>query len=177
MKTKIIIFSAICTLWSVQVFGVGFSETNNGIYLAIGGSASTNEPIRFDEKIAYKPFFDTGSIGLSQAGPAYSTKIKMIAPDGTEVAKTPLGQTYGSKFDQLHSYKDAHLGGIGASGPFQGMFSGLLARPNELFIMEKPGVYTLEIQMQMFRYTPSVDTNDWTRNLIKFSQASHGFEG
>jgi hypothetical protein len=169
MKTKVIISSVICALWSVQAFGAGFSETNNGIYLVIGGSASTNEPIKFNERLAYMPFCDTGSIRLSQAEPVYGTKIKMIGPDGKDVPKTSLGQSYGSKFDQLHSYKDAHLGGIGASGPYQGMFSGLLARPNELFIMEKPGIYTLEIQMQMFRYTPSLDTNEWSRNLIRFS--------
>jgi len=166
---NVIISSVICTFWSIQAFGTGFSETNNGIYLAVGGSVSTNEPIKFDERLAYMPFCATGNIWLSQAEPVYGTKIKMIAPDGKEVPKTPLGQSYGSKFDQLHSYKDAHLGGIGASGPYQGMFSGLLARPNELFIMEKPGIYTLEIQMQMFRHTGSPDTNEWSRNLIRFS--------
>lgn len=169
MKTKVTILSAICVLWSVRLFGVGFSETNNGIYLAVGGSASTNEPIKFDERIAYMPFCETGNVRLSQADPVYGTMVKMIGPDGKEVPKTSLGQSYGSKFDQLHSYKDAHLGGIGANGPYQGMFSGLLARPGELFIMEKPGIYTLELQMQMFRYTPSPDTNEWSQNLIRFS--------
>ncbi|MGB8368508.1 MAG: hypothetical protein ACLPYZ_04280 [Limisphaerales bacterium] len=169
MKANVIVSSAICILWSIRVFGIGFSETNNGIYLVIGGSVSTNEPIKFDERLAYMPFCDTGNIRLSQAEPIYSTKIKMLAPDGKEVAQTSLGQSFGSKFDQLHSYKDAHLGAIGASGPYQGMLSGLLPSPKELFIMEKPGVYTLEIQMQMFRYTPSLDTNEWSRNLIRFS--------
>ncbi len=169
MKMNVIISSAICALWSIQVFGVGFSQTNNGIYLVIGGSASTNEPIKFDERLAYQPFCNTGSIRLSQTEPIYGTKIKMIGPDGKEVPKTSLGQSYGSKFDQLHSYKDAHLGGIGASGPYQGMLSGLLARPSELFIVEKPGIYTLEVQMQMFRYSPTLDPDEDYRNLIRFS--------
>jgi hypothetical protein len=168
MKMKVIILSAICAVWSIQVFGAGFSETNNGIYLVIGGSASTNEPIKFDEKLAYMPFCNTGSVFLSYPGYDY-IKIKMFSPSGSEVPKTLKGQIFGCKFDQLHDYKDTHLGGIGASGPYLGMLSGLLPRPNELFIMEKPGIYTLEIQMQMFRHTGSLDTNEWARNLIRFS--------
>ncbi len=170
MKTKVFILSAICALWLVHAFGAGFSETNNGIYLVVGGSVSaTNEPIRFDERLAYMPFCTNGDVPLSCSGPAYCVKIKMFARDGKEVPKTSLGQSYGSKFDQLHSYKDAHLGGICACGPYQGMLGELLAPPNKLFLMEKPGVYTLEIQMQMFRHTPSLDTNEWARNLIRFS--------
>lgn len=169
MKINIFIALATFTLATNYSRGTGLSETNGGIYLAVGGAVSANEPIRFDERLAYMPFCTNGDVQLSCSGPAYCAKIKMFAPDGKEVPKTSFGQSYGSKFDQLHSYRDAHLGGICACGPYKGMIGELLASPNELFLMEKPGIYTLEIQMQMFRYTPSLDTNEWSRNLIRFS--------
>ena len=170
MNAKNLIIFAICMCFAGKIFGAGFSETNNGIYLVVGGAESTtNEPIKFNEKLIFMPFCDTGSVYLTYPDYDYSIKIKMFSPDGSEVQKTAKGKLFGSKFDQLHGYFDSHLHGTGASGPFHGMFSDLLPRPDELFVMDKAGVYTLEIQMQMFRGGGSLDTNAWSRNLIRFS--------
>ena len=41
--------------------------------------------------------------------------------------------------------------------------------PSELFQMEKPGIYTLEIQMQMFQYVASYDPVERSKTLFRFS--------
>ncbi len=169
MKRQIIISLAICLVSSIRAFATGLSETNQGIYLAVGGGRSTNEPIRFDEKLGYMPFCNTGDVMLAEASPVYSTRIKLISPGGREVAKTPLGQSFGSKFDQWHKYNDTRVGERCACGPYKGLVSGVLPSPKELFIMEDPGIYTLEVQMQMFRVGARPDTNAASHNPIRFS--------
>ena len=171
MNTQKSICLIICLLTSLQALATGLSETNQGIYVAIGGARSTNEPIRFDERLAYMPFCNTGGVDLAVATPAYGTRIKMIGPDGKEVAKTALGRSFGSKFDQWHTFNDIRPlpGGIYASGSYEGLLGPLLPAPNELFVMEHPGVYNLEVQLQMFRVGAHPDTNAATRNPIQFS--------
>jgi hypothetical protein len=46
---------------------------------------------------------------------------------------------------------------------------GILPAPKELFEMKDPGLYTMEIEMQMFRYVATRDTDVWFRNLLCFS--------
>ena len=100
VKLQILTSLALCLLASFQASATGLSETNQGLYLGVGAPFRTNEPIRFDEKLAYYPFCNTGDVMLAEASPVYSTRIKMTGPDGKEVEKTPLGQSFGSKFDQ-----------------------------------------------------------------------------
>jgi hypothetical protein len=169
MKRQIIISLTICLLSSFRAFATGLSETNQGIYLAVGAPFSTNEPIRFDMLLAYMPCCNTGNVELAIAPPAYGIRIKMVGPDGKEASKTPLGHSYGSKFDQWHKYNDARLGGICACGPYKGLLGGVLPSAKELFIMDESGIYTLEVQMQMFRTGACPDTNAATRNPIQFS--------
>ena len=100
--------------------------------------------------------------------------MRMTGPDGKEVSKTGLGDIWGSgsKWNQLHSYKDSKLSSIFA-GPYRpdvGAGGGQwLPASKDLFEMEKPGIYKLEIQMQMFRHTASTDSGEEYRNLIRFS--------
>lgn len=116
MKRQLVVPLGFCLMFTIRALGTGLSETNNGVYMAIGGDMSTNEPIKFDDRIAYMPFCNTGAVALAQASPVYGMKIKMIAPDGNEVSKTPLGLTFGSEFDKLHKYNDTHLAEICACG-------------------------------------------------------------
>ena len=179
MNKQIIDFCLVFLASLFQVCGTGLSETNNGLFLAVGGEHSgTNEPIRFHERIAWRPFcnINTGKtdIELQYPNARYGIKMKMTDPDGKVVSKTGLGDIWGSgsKWNQLHSYKDSRLSGVTA-GPYRpdvGAGGGQwLPAPKDLFEMEKPGIYTLEIQMQMFRHTGSTDPNEEYRNLIRFS--------
>jgi hypothetical protein len=178
MNKHIAIFCAICLTSSSRAFGTGLSETNNGLFLAVSGEHSgINEPVRFSERLVWLPFCSTNTgrnyVELQYPSAKYGMKIKMVAPDGKEVPKTSLGETFGSKWEKLHDFKDSKLNGVLAYGPYQpdiGAGGGRpLPSPEDLFEMKQPGVYTLEIQMQMFRHTGSTDPNDQHRNLVRFS--------
>jgi hypothetical protein len=185
MKIKIILLLllfVVCMATVPKSFAAILSETNSGIYIGISGTR-TNTPLQFDDRLVWRPFCNTGMVSLNYPDPNYGIKIKMFGPDGNEVTKTKLGESFGSDFDQVHSYKDvihtglmgyhsSHMGDIEAQGPYDKrggvLLSGpLLPAPKELFQMEKPGVYKLEIQMQMFKIHKN--TNQWTRELVRFS--------
>lgn len=190
MKKCLILSFLICAASACQTFGVGLSETNNGIYLAIAAFRSgfvTNEPIFYDDVLIWSPFCNTNTkpIKLNYPAPKYGIKIKMLGPDGKEVTKTFLGKSFGTDFDHVHTRTDVvHVGGVG--GPYSGHFAGIEAQgryeargggftgavlptPKDLFEMEKPGIYTLEIQMQMFRNSGSRDPATCAADLIRFS--------
>jgi hypothetical protein len=177
MKKQIILF-LVCLASMSKAQVTSLSETNNGIFIAIsGGIIGTNGAVPFDKRLVWLPFCATNTGGalieLQYPNARYGMKIKMTGQDGKEVSKTDLGEIYGLKWDQLHSYKDSRLNGAFASGPYQpelGAEGGqFLPAPDDLFEMDKPGIYTLEIQMQMFRHTGSTDPEDEYRHLIRFS--------
>ena len=99
--------------------------------------------------------------------------MRMFGPDGKEVKKTWTGRDFGTKWEKLHSYKDTKLQPIWAWGSFEenkGESSGSnLPPPQELFQMEESGIYTMEIEIQVFRYVPTKDTELWFKNLLRFS--------
>lgn len=168
----------ICFGATMNALAVGLSNTNGSIYLAVaaitpaGGFVST-EPIPFDAHLIWGAFMDSGKVEVNYPAPAYGIKVRMIGADGKEVAKTALGRSYGANWDKLHSFKDGRLGSTDAWGPFDlrgGGFSGRpLPAPKELFQMQLPGVYTMEIQMQIFRHTGSTNPAVWYTNLMRFS--------
>jgi hypothetical protein len=160
--------------FATQSFAAGISETTNGVYLAIAAVRNvtliTNEPIRFDDRLVWMTFCDTGKIMLSYPDTRYGTKINMTDSNGKDVSKTALGKRFGSKFDSLHLITDSKVGNTEALGNSYPNGDPLfLPKPNELFQMDKPGIYTLEIQMQMFRYVPSYDPVERSKTLFKFS--------
>jgi hypothetical protein len=153
----------------------GFSLKTNGVYLAFGAvrhgvNLITNEPIRFDDQLVWGAFCDTGKVELSCPDFRYSLRIKLTDTNGVELPKTVRGQVFGSRFDQLHKITDSKVAPVLAWGPFQdhGLRTPFL-KPAELFQIEKPGIYTLEIQMQMFRYVASTDPNERSKTLFSFS--------
>lgn len=157
-----------------QAFGTVLTGISNGLYIAIGVPRGTNELIRFDEKLVWHPFSKIGEVELNYSDPEYGLKIRMIGPDGKTVAKTALGRRFGTKFESVQRYEDAfhgwHMGNVTAKGEYDARdapLSGpLLPSAKELFQMAESGVYTLEIQMQMFQIIKQ--TNSWTRKLIRF---------
>jgi hypothetical protein len=155
------------------------SSATNEVYLAVVESRpglsgpGTNEPFQFDSKLAWAAYCNTGKVSLWYAlDPSYGVKIKMLDPNGKEVTKTSSGANFGSKWNVLRSYKETKLQPIYAWGSFesnQGQSSGgVLPAPRELFKMKESGTYTLQIEMQMFRYVATKDTNEWSRNLLYF---------
>jgi hypothetical protein len=181
MKTVLLAFTAFL----VQVnsaLATGFSGTNNGVYIAISG-LSTNERVMYGEPLAWRPFCSSadGQSEFNYPGRDYFINMTMLDALGKKVPKTEMGMAFGVKFDQLHSYQDIvgstragysnpHIGSILAQGPYDvsAPVSGpLLPAPKELFQIEAPGNYALQIQMQMFLIHKNAD--QWTRDLIRFS--------
>jgi hypothetical protein len=163
------------------VLATGFSSPTNGVYLAItedmpmSGLPGTNEPFKSNDELVWAAYCsNTGKVSLSYPiDRAYGVKIKMFGPDSQEVEKTSLGKMYGSRWDDLHSYKDARLQPFIAEGSFEDNHGeaccGILPSAQELFKMSKPGIYTMEIEIQLFRHVPTQDTEVWRRNLLRFT--------
>jgi hypothetical protein len=175
MKTFICILTLLIS--SPLDFATGVSEVTNEIYVVIGAArnttAITNEPIRFDDKLVFMPFYDRGKVELSYpVDPAYRLRIKMTDSDGKDVPKTSLGQQFGTKFDQLRSVTDTRVYPFNAEGSYKndpGLGGAkFFSTPRNLFKIEKPGTYTLEIQMQMFYPNPQ-STNAYHKDLLQFS--------
>jgi hypothetical protein len=118
-------------------------------------------------------FCNTGEVELVRPlDIAYGVKIKLTDASGADVPKTALGAKFGLKFDKLRSVSDSRVYPNIATGPYKDnpFCSGgkFLPRPNELFNIEKPGVYNLEIQMQMFRQSGSLDAKERSKSLFVF---------
>ncbi len=170
------LFSLTICLCIVQTtVATSFSLKTNDVYLAFGAIRQgldliTNEPIRFDDQLVWGAFCDTGKIELSCPDFRYSLKIMLTDTNEVEMPKTARGKEFGTRFDQLHKITDSKVAPVLACGPFQDNGLGkLFLKPSELFQIEKPGIYTLEIQMQMFRYVPSYDPVERSKTLFRFS--------
>src|ERR1035441_9771953 len=175
-----ILLLAICFGSLGNVLALGLSETNHGIYLVFAAWRSdsrnpfvSTEPFRFDDRLMWGAFMDGSNMELCYPAPPFGVRIEMTGPDGKEVAKTALGRTFGSKWDKLRSFKDGKLGHTDTRKALDlrgGGFSGVpFLAPEDLFRVDEPGIYTLEIQMQMFRHTASPDPEVWHTNLMRFS--------
>lgn len=163
---------------AANICAAGISSTTNGVYLVVGAArhalAITNEPIQFDDRLVWMAYCDTGKIELScPLDVAYGVKIKMTDTNGMDVAKTAMGKQFGSKFENLHKITDSKVYPELAWGSFKenlGMGGArFLPTPKELFQIKTPGIYTLEIQMQMFRYVASHDPDERSKTLFRFS--------
>jgi hypothetical protein len=175
MINKFIFTLTISLCFAQTAVATSFSSKTNGVYLAFGAirhglNLITNEPIRFDDQLVWGAFCDTGKVELSCPDSRYSLKIKLTDTNGVELAKTKRGEVFGARFDQLRKITDSKVTPVLAWGPFQNDSLGrLFPTPAELFQIEKPGIYTLEIQMQMFRYVPSYDPVERSKTLFRFS--------
>ena len=118
------------------------SETNNGLFIAITGEQSnTNNAVPFDKRLVWLPYCNTNTGGplieLDFPSPEYGRKINMIGPDGKNVRKTSMGESYGSRWNQLYSRKGIQFSSIGAGGPYHpdiGAGGGqFLPAPKDLF--------------------------------------------
>jgi hypothetical protein len=174
------LFVFICLICVSQAFGAGVSQVTNGVYVVVAAwgedGAVTNEPIPFEDKIIFKLFNDkTNRLEAFNypRDPAFGLKIKMLDAHGKEVLKTELGKKFGSRWNQLYGFGDTHLQTAFAYGSYKddpGLGGAQILPPaSKLFQMQIPGIYTLEMQMQIFRHTGSNDLEEQHRNLICFS--------
>ncbi len=175
-KLILILSLTACTASHTALLATGLSAPTNGIYLAVVGNAdrgpTAGETVAAEQRLIWMPFCDAGHVVLwYPLDPAYLVKLRMFDDRGREARRTALGARYGSKFDQLRGYKTTRLQPIRAWGPFTqnpGLGGGHpLPAPDQLFKL-KEGIYTLEIQMQMFRHVASTNVNDWSTNLLRF---------
>jgi hypothetical protein len=180
---KTIILSFITSVVAGCSLSAGImSEPTNGIYVAIvernfvhGPDPGTNEPFRCDNRLAWAVYCNTGSVHVRfPIDDAYGVRIRMFGPNGKEVKKTWLGRGVGAEWDKLHSYKDTRTQGLVAGGSFEenkgeSSAGGNLPPPQKLFEMEQPGIYIMEIHIQLFQHATTRDTKAWSRNLLRFS--------
>jgi hypothetical protein len=192
MLHRILLLLGVILIWSPSAYATGLSAPTNGVYLAVGAwpqpasGSGTNQPIRFDETLIFLTFCNTGQVELKYPlDPAYGVKVRMTDAAGKDVSATSLGKRFGSKFDSLRTITDTRVYPIVAWGSYQdnpglggarflcdrhkgaiGAPTGLA--PKDLFEMTKPGVYTLEIQLKMFRFDPK-STNAWNYEPFCFS--------
>ena len=174
--------------WSV-------SGMTNGLCVAVCGQRGPGvifvmtEPIRFNDELVWGAFSTNGEVELMYPNPDFGIMVRMWGPDGKEVRRTALGKTYGSKFDEIGSYRPGramgHVRTVRPLSPHEAEY-GFPARflpapdpeapfrinratPKDLFKIKKPGIYTLEIQMQMFVRPYVRKIADYERVLV----ASH----
>lgn len=181
MKKFTAILFLIFAICGLRAFGTELSETNNGFFLAIGGARNgTNDTIQYNEDLAFLVFYTlrkTNSLDfmdLQYPDVAEGVKLELIGPDGRKVPRTGVGKIVGSKWDTLHDRRDSKFWFDIYAGndydPRVGAGGGRFLYPADRFFkMKKPGIYTLTVQMQMFRYTPSTDPEEQFKNLIRFS--------
>jgi hypothetical protein len=178
--TKFITICFVFLWFRLCSFGTELSETNGGYFLAVGGARSgTNEAIECNEDLVFRVFYTLYStngpnlLNLEYPDVEHCLKIDMTGPDGNAVPKTSVGKIVGSLWDKLHDRRDSKawfdiLAGNGYD-PNIGADGGQLLMPADTFFrITRPGVYTLQIELQMLRYTSSLDPNEQYRNLIRF---------
>ena len=181
MKNLLILSISLCIVPPFHGSATSLSAITNGIYFAVGGwrgpdQPVTNEPVRFDDRLVWMMFCNTGRVEVHfhPEIAAYDFRVRMWGSDGKEVPKTSLGKTFGSKWDSLSTYTNPdgrRIGSAFAWGPFTEnpeLYSGkLLPAPRDLFKMEQPGAYVLEVQMQVFTFVQRGGV--WARQVIGFS--------
>jgi hypothetical protein len=172
-----------------QAVGPFLSETNSGLYFSVDGSSHYTRPkvdarIQSNDLLVWGLFCTTGHVrAWYPAREAYWLRLAMKGPDAKWVPKTARGARYGGKFDDIAKYEvirrglGPHLGAVlfhEEAGPplpepdippLVGS-STLLPRPEELFSMAQPGIYTMYIQMQLWRSVSEPPASTWP--LVRF---------
>jgi hypothetical protein len=100
-------------------------------------------------------------------------KLKLHAPDGKEVPKTALGQTIGVNFDAVRTFGKLPPGTkLTYLDIMSGMPFHVPEQPfpvlKDCFAMDRPGIYTLELQMQLFRIIDKPPYGPEPEELLRF---------
>jgi len=133
-----------------------YSATNDGIYFCIYGTKTTGLAA-LNDGLTWHPFFsEVQNMRIHTLDFSAGLKWRLWSPDGKEASKTDLGRTIGSNFDAVRSLDKLPPGTKVASLDFRSGLLGMVpAQPlpllEDCFMTEKPGTYTLELQMQFFK--------------------------
>ena len=152
-----------------------YSATNQGVYISIIGTRS-NSLAGFDDGLQWRAFCENQHSVL-ESPDVSGFKMKLQDPDGKDVAPTALGRTIGVNFDAVQTSDRMPPGTKFARLDFSsGVYNIVPARPlpilKECFAMEKPGLYTLEVQMQLLRIKYDTTNGAAAPELLRFPPMS-----
>jgi hypothetical protein len=152
-----------------------YSATNQGVYISIIGTRS-NSLAGFDDGLQWRAFCENQHSVL-ESPDVSGFKMKLQDPDGKDVAPTALGRTIGVNFDAMQTSDRMPPGTKFARLDFSsGVYNIVPARPlpilKECFAMEKPGLYTLEVQMQLLRIKYDTTNGAAAPELLRFPPMS-----
>ena len=149
-----------------------FSVTNQGVCISIIGT-KTNGLGGFDDALQWRVFCENQHSLLHSLDLSCGFKMNLRGPDGKEVPKTALGQTIGSKFDEVQTVGKLPSGTILSDLDFRSGLADIvpakpLPRLRDCFAMDRPGIYTLELQIQLFRITYKTAGEPEPEQLLRF---------
>jgi len=133
-----------------------FSATNGGIYFSIKGT-KTKDSAAFDDNLVWHPYFiGVQDVRIRTLDLSAGVKLKLWGLDGREVSKTVFGETAGSNFDAMQTGGKLPPGTTIAPLDFRsGEPDFVPGQPlpvlGDCFAMDKPGNYTLELQIQFLK--------------------------
>ena len=159
---------------------VEITPITNGVFLLFAADRPncfivTNEPIQYDDRIVWDIYCPTGVARLFLPFPD-GIRIAMYDTNHVEVPKTLLGEDYGKRFS--HTLRRSDYGGKGIaiftiptnSIKTIGWYAGrIFYRPLDLFQITKPGIYTMEIQMEMFYQGPKTKDPYYPEDFFRFA--------
>jgi hypothetical protein len=103
--------------------------------------------------------------------PEYAYEIELLDSNGLGVTKTELGKVAGSRFNNFNisTFQDIKVQRTTANKRDQLSDMLLIFRPSDLFIINKPGHYTLRVRFQIAAF-PKTGPNqaDYGRIVIRF---------
>jgi hypothetical protein len=169
MKYFPTIVSVMVMCLTCQAFDfLGQTHASNGLELILFTESGSSK-LKSDERMLYT-FRSTNQSMLLIPKPEYFCEARLFSSNGTQVPKSRLGESLGKDFFRLNDYsRDSiqrasfdprGLERLRVNGT-NGAGGNIWYRPNELFQIKLPGLYTLELRLQVFGKEAS--TNKYTR--------------
>jgi len=149
-----------------------FSATNQGVYISIIGTKS-NGLTGFDDGLQWRVFCESQYSMLHSLDLPSGFKMNLTGPDGKEVPKIGPGKTIGVNFEAVKTMEKLPPGAIASELNFTSGIGDIvganpLQRIEDCFAMDKPGIYTLELQIQLFRNKYSAAGEPGPEELLRF---------
>lgn len=190
-KKCLIVVGAITSLFFVS--GIGAKETNSepasinipaiqtkiidGFCIGVSGINSnghwTTNNTSPDDSLIFLPWTSGGKALITvPAEPEYAYQVELFDSNGVAIHKTTLGKKFGTKFadfDANFYSKGIPIKHLSARKRETVTESPYLFRPSDLFQIDKPGRYTLQIRFQILTFPRTgPGRRDFTNDLIRF---------
>lgn len=111
------------------------------------------------------------------AEPEFAYKIELLDTNGVSLPKTPRGKRAGTKFDDFDAEPSKH--GIAVKPLMAHKLDGvteepLLFRATDLFVVDRPGMYSLRVQFQILTFPRTgMGPGTYTNKVIRFPPLSY----